>query len=90
VALLAVAIAAGVVAAVTENGAWLAGAGLALVIWAGRRLSVLDHTILVTSLPPGLDRLAVTVGVGAGIAAIGLGVGAVVRAAPTSVKPRRA
>jgi hypothetical protein len=90
VALLVVAIAAGVVAAVTENGAWLAGGGLALVIWAGRRLSVLDHRVLVTSLPPGLDRLAVTVGVGVGLAAIGVGIWAVARATPTTVRPRRA
>ena len=40
-----------VVAMVSGRGAWLAGAGLALLLWAGRRLSVLDHAVLVTSLP---------------------------------------
>ena len=53
------------VAAATDQGPWLAGAGLALLLWAGRRLSVFDHAVLVTSLPAGLDRLAVAAGCGA-------------------------
>jgi hypothetical protein len=79
VVLLAVALLAGAAATITENGAWLAGAGLAVLLWAGRRLSVLDHAVLVTSLPDWLDRLAVAAGCGAGLAAIGVGVWAVVR-----------
>jgi hypothetical protein len=79
VALLTTAVVAAAVGAATGNGAWLAGAGLALLLWAGRRLSVLDHSILVTSLPSWLDRLAVAAGAGAGVAAIGLGIWAVAR-----------
>jgi hypothetical protein len=84
VALLAVAI----VAAVTDHGAWLAGAGLALLLWAGRRLSVLDHAVLVTSLPAWLDRLAVAAGCGAGVAAVAVGVRAVLRPVSPSAVPR--
>ena len=79
VVLLAVAAVAAIVAAATEQGAWLAGAGLALLLWAGRRLSVLDHAVLVTSLPAWFDRLAVAVGCGAGVAAVVIGVRAVLR-----------
>ncbi len=78
-ALLTVAAASAVVAMVSGRGAWLAGAGLALLLWAGRRLSVLDHAVLVTSLPAWLDRLAVAVGCGAGVAAVVIGVRAVLR-----------
>jgi hypothetical protein len=87
VALLAVAIVAAVIAAVTDHGAWLAGAGLALVLWAGRRLSVLDHAVLVTSLPAWLDRLAVAAGCGAGVAAVVVGVRAVLRPVSPSAVP---
>jgi hypothetical protein len=87
-ALLAVAVAAAIAASVSGGGAWLAGAGLALVLWAGRRLSVLDHAVLVTSLPAGLDRLAVAAGCGAGAAAIVIGVRAVLRPVSPSGVPR--
>jgi hypothetical protein len=78
-ALLAMAVVAGGIAAASDSGAWLAGAGVALVLWAGRRLSVLDHAVLVTSLPSWLDRLAVAAGCGAGVAAIGIGIWTVAR-----------
>ena len=86
--LLAVAVVAAVVAAATDQGPWLAGAGVALLLWAGRRLSVLDHAVLVTSLPAWLDRLAVAVGCGAGVAAVVIGVRAVLRPVSPSVVPR--
>jgi hypothetical protein len=89
VALLAVAIVAAVVAAVTDHGAWLAGAGLALLLWAGRRLSVLDHAVLVTSLPAWLDRLAVAAGCGAGVAAVVVGLRAVLRPVSSRGVPHR-
>jgi hypothetical protein len=83
VALLGVAIAAAVVAVLVRRaGPWLAGAGLALVIWAGRRADVLDHAVLVTALPGWLDRFAVAAGIGAGLGAIVVGVRAVMAPAP--------
>ena len=88
VVLLAVAVVAAVVGLVADRGAWLAGAGLALLLWAGRRLSVLDHAVLVTSLPEWLDRLAVAAGCGAGAAAIVIGVRAVLRPVSPSAAPR--
>ena len=88
VTLLAVAVVAAVIAAVTERGAWLAGAGVALLLWAGRRLSVLDHAVLVTSLPAWLDRLAVAAGCGAGVAAVAVGVRAVLRPVSPSAVSR--
>jgi hypothetical protein len=87
VAMLGVAVAAAVVACVVRrSGPWLAGAGLALVIWAGRRADVLDHAVLVSSLPDWLDRLAVAAGIGAGLAAVVVGVRAVMAPAP---RPQR-
>jgi hypothetical protein len=86
--LLAVAVVAAVVAAATDQGPWLAGAGVALLLWAGRRVSVLDHAVLVTSLPAWLDRLAVAAGCGAGLAAVVVGVRAVLRPLSPSVAPR--
>ena len=88
VVLLTVAVVAAVVAVATDQGPWLAGAGVALLLWAGRRLSVLDHAVLVTSLPAWLDRLAVAVGCGAGVAAVVIGVRAALRPVSPSVVPR--
>jgi hypothetical protein len=79
VALLGLAAAAAIVALATDQGAWLTGAGAALLLWAGRRLSVLDHAVLVTTLPGWLDRLAVAAGLGAGVAAVVIGLRVVVR-----------
>jgi hypothetical protein len=61
---------------------------VALLLWAGRRVSVLDHAVLVTSLPAWLDRLAVAAGCGAGLAAVVVGVRAVLRPLSPSVAPR--
>ncbi len=83
VALLGVAVAAAVVAVLVRRaGPWLAGAGLALVIWAGRRADVLDHAVLVTTLPGWVDRFAVAAGIGAGLGAIVIGGRAVMAPAP--------
>jgi len=49
---------------------------------------VLDHAVLVTSLPEWLDRLAVAAGCGAGAAAVVIGVRAVLRPVSPSVVPR--
>ncbi len=85
VILLGLAVAAAIVAVATDQGAWLAGAGVALLLWAGRRLSVLDHAVLVTALPEWLDRLAVAAGCGAGIAAVVVGLRAALRLSPSAV-----
>jgi hypothetical protein len=58
-------------------GAFLAGAGVALVAFALPRLDVLRHTVLVTELPAWTDRLSVTLTLGAGSAAVVLGLRAV-------------
>ena len=79
VALLGVAMLAAVATVVTRAGAWLAGAGVALLVWSVRRLDVLDHAVLVTNLPGGLDRTAVALAVGVGVGAVVVGVGLVVR-----------
>jgi hypothetical protein len=77
-ALAAVALVAAVAAIVTRRspfaGAFLAGGGVALVVYAVRRLDVLDHAVLVTSLPGWLDRLSVasSLGVGLGVVAVGM------------------
>jgi hypothetical protein len=84
VALCAIAMAAGVAAVFAPSravvGPLLAGAGLALLLWAGRRLSVLDHAVLVTGRPDGLDRAGVATGVGAGVALLVTGVRAALSA----------
>jgi hypothetical protein len=55
------------------KGPLLAGAGLALVIAAYRRLSVLRYPVLPTSLPWWLDRLSVALALGTGVAALVVG-----------------
>ena len=52
-------------------------------------MNVLDHAVLVTDLPAWLDRLAVAVGCGVGIAAVVIGVRAVVGPLSPSEAPRR-
>jgi hypothetical protein len=84
VALLAVALAAAVGGIVLRTGPWLAGGGVALLVWALRRLDVFDHAVLVTALPGALDRTAVAVASGVGVAAVVIGVRMVVR---TPVRP---
>ena len=59
-------------------GALLAGAGLALTLWALRRLDVLSHSVLVTTLPEALDRTSVASALGIGIGALAAGIAAVV------------
>ena len=80
VALLGVAIGAAAGALVTRAGAWLAGAGVALLVWSVRRLDVFDHAVLVTDLPDRLDRAAVALALGVGAGAVVIGVRLVVRA----------
>ena len=80
VALLGVAIGAAAGALVTRAGAWLAGAGVALLVWSVRRLVVFDHAVLVTDLPDWLDRAAVALALGVGAGAVVIGVRLVVRA----------
>jgi hypothetical protein len=80
VALLGVAVVAAAAAAVTRAGPWLAGAGVALVVWSLRRLDVLDHAVLVTDLPGWLDRAAVGLALGVGVGAVVVGVRLVGRA----------
>jgi hypothetical protein len=81
VALGAVAVAAVAVAMVVRRrpgrGAFLAGGGTALVLFAVGRLDVFSHSVLVTSLPAWLDRLSVAFALGAGLAAVALGAHAV-------------
>ena len=72
------AIAALVVRARPIAGALLAGAGLALTLWALRRLDVLSHSVLVTTLPEALDRVAVATALGIGIGALAAGIAAAV------------
>jgi hypothetical protein len=79
VALLAVAVGAAVAAFLTRAGPWLAGAGVALLVWSVRRLDVFDHAVLVTSLPGWLDRAGVAVAAGVGVGAVVVGVRMVVR-----------
>src|SRR5262249_23018098 len=79
----AVALGAGIAAAVLARrnravaGSLLAGAGVALLVWAGPRLAVFDNAVLVTDLPAWTDRFGVALGVGAGLAAVVLGIRAV-------------
>jgi hypothetical protein len=80
VALLGVAVAAAVGALVTRAGAWLAGAGVALLVWSARRIDVFDHAVLVTDLPGWLDRAAVALALGVGAGAVVIGVRLVVGA----------
>ena len=80
VALLGVVIGAAAGALVTRAGAWLAGAGVALLVWSVRRLDVFDHAVLVTDLPDWLDRAAVALALGVGAGAVVIGVRLVVRA----------
>jgi len=80
VALLGVAIGAAAGALVTRAGAWLAGAGVALLVWSVRRLDVFDHAVLVTDLPDWLDRAAVALALGVGAGAVVIGLRLVVRA----------
>jgi hypothetical protein len=80
VALLGVALAAAVGGIVMRAGPWLAGGGVALLVWAIRRLDVFDHAVLVTALPGALDRAAVAVASGVGVAAVVVGVRMVLRA----------
>jgi hypothetical protein len=80
VALLGVAAVAAACALVTRAGAWLAGAGVALLVWSARRLDVFDHAVLVTALPGWLDRTAVALALGVGAGAAVIGVRMVVRA----------
>ena len=65
-------IAAGI--ALASRPTWLAapftaGAGAALVAWGVRRYGVLDHAVLLTGLPAGLDRAVVALALGMGAAA---------------------
>jgi len=53
---------------------WLAapfsvGAGAPLVAWGLKRYGVLDHAVLLTDLPDGLDRAVVALALGIGAAA---------------------
>ena len=61
----------------TFAGAFLAGAGVALLAYTAPRLDVLRHAVLVTDLPAWVDRLSVTLALGVGSAAVVLGVRAV-------------
>ncbi|HEY1279856.1 MAG TPA: hypothetical protein VGF22_09310 [Acidimicrobiales bacterium] len=79
VALLGVAAVAAVAAILSRAGPWLAGAGVALVVWSFRRLDVLDHAVLVTDLPGWLDRAAVALALGVGVGAVVVGVRLVAR-----------
>ena len=72
------AIVALVVRARPVGGALLAGAGVALTLWALRRLDVLSHSVLVTTLPEALDRAAVASALGIGIGALVAGIAAVI------------
>ena len=67
-------------------GAFLAGAGAALLAYSLPRLDVLRHAVLVTDLPAWTDRLSVALALGSGAAAVVLGLSAVL--APTA-GPRR-
>jgi hypothetical protein len=82
--LAAVALVAAVAAVATRRspfaGAFLAGAGVALLVYALRRLDVLGHAVLVTSLPGWIDRLSVSLALGVGAAAVVGGVRHVLRA----------
>lgn len=66
------------VLALAPRPTWLpapftAGAGAALVAWGVKRFGVLDHAVLLTGLPDGLDRavVALALGIGAGAALAG-------------------
>jgi hypothetical protein len=61
-------------------GAFLGGAGVALLVYALRRLDVLGHAVLVTSLPGWIDRFSVALALGVGAAAVLVGVRHVLRA----------
>lgn len=70
------------------GAALLAGAGVALALWAIRRVDVFASAVLVTELPPWLDRSAVAaalgVGVGVAVGGIRLVLQAPVAASPTA------
>ena len=59
----------------------LAGAGAALLVIGVRRRGVLDHAVLLTDLPAWVDRLSVAAALGAGAAAVVVGVIAVLQPA---------
>jgi hypothetical protein len=71
--LLALLALAGAIGAVTSpaarRGPLLAGAGVALVVAAWREVDVLWHSVLTTSWPPALERIAVGFALAGGVAA---------------------
>ncbi len=60
-------------------GSFLAGSGLAILLWSVRRVNVLSRAILVTDLADWVDRLAVSASIGAGLAGLAIGAWAVSR-----------
>jgi hypothetical protein len=67
------ALAAWVGARRTWTGPLLAGSGVALLIVGWQRLDVLDHSVLTTALPEVQERVAVALALGAGGAALVVG-----------------
>jgi hypothetical protein len=65
------------------RGAFEAAGGAALLASAVPRLGVLSHSVLVTDGPPWLDRLSVSLALGVGVAAVVVGVRAVLAPHPS-------
>ena len=87
IALGAIAVALGVAGLLLRRrasvqSACVAAAGAALLASAVPRLGVLSHSVLVTDVPPWLDRLSVSTALGVGIAAVVLGVRGVLATGP--------
>ena len=80
VAALVLAIAALAVRARPVAAALLGGSGIALVVWSVRRLDVLGHGVLITSMPPWWDRASVAAALGIGMAVVAVTVHSLVAA----------
>lgn len=87
IAALVLALAALVVRARPTAAALLGGGGIALVVWSLRRLDVLTHGVLITSMPPWWDRASVAAALGIGVAVVGVAVRGLV--APDDGRPAR-
>lgn len=70
----AMAVGVGVQRRPSVGGPLVAGAGIALTMWAWRRHAVLDRAVLLSGLPEAVERALVAAALGTGVAATVIGV----------------